>query len=239
MMNRSVVGSGLAVVTLALLAACSDDTDAPAAASGGPTAGVSSSASAGWEPVPLDGEYLPAGRLGMTANGRADAPWAVVTVPDRFSTLDGWVIFDEDPQGGGGVGYWTISEVVRDPCGPAPHPIKVGDTVEDVVAAFGKQRISRVTEPVPVAVDGHRGVSFSVAVPPRVDFATCPDFNLWESDPAGARHMGGPGEYDTLWVLDVDGEVLVLTVTADTDVPASAVRQLTGIVESAEFVPRA
>lgn len=192
----------------------------------------------GWTPIPLSSDdSLPAGRLGMTANGRSDAPWAVVEVPEHFSTIDGWVIFDEDPKGGGGVGYWTVSEVVRDPCSE-PDPMEVGSTVEELATAFKQQRLTRVTEPVPVTVDGYNGLSLELHLPKDVDFATCPEYNVWESDPAGARHMGRPGEFDRLWILDVEGDVVVLTVTADTDVPPSALERLTGMVESVEFISR-
>jgi hypothetical protein len=75
-------------------------------------------------------------------------------------------------------------------------------------------------------------------VPAGIDFTTCPDYNVWESDPAGARHMGAAGEFDRLWILDVGGDVLVLTVTADTGVPKSALDRLTKLVETVEFVPR-
>lgn len=192
----------------------------------------------GWTPVPaVTDEFLPPGRLGMTANGRPDAPWAVVEVPPRFSTIDGWVLFDEDPKGGGGVGYWTISEVVRDPCS-GPDPMDVGSSVEELAAAFMRQRLTRVTSPVPVTVDGYRGLSLELHVPKDINFADCPTYNVWESDPAGARHMESPGDFDRLWMLDVEGDVVVLTVTADPDVPKSALDNLTRMVESVDFVAR-
>jgi hypothetical protein len=176
----------------------------------------------------------------MTANGRPDAPWAVVEVPANFSTLGGWSIFDEDPKGGGGIGYWTVSEAVINPClgyGDA-NAVDAGSTVEDLLAALRQQRRTRMTSPVPVTVDGYTGLSLELHVPKDVDFDECPDYNVWESDPAGARHMGGPGEFDRLWILDVEGDVVVLTVAGDADVPESALKRLAGMVESVEFVTR-
>jgi hypothetical protein len=189
-------------------------------------------------PIPVaDDDSLPGGRLGLTANGRTDAPWAVVDLPEGFSTIDGWVVFDEDPKGGGGIGYWTISEVERNPCGPL-DPVPAGDTVEKVVAAFQQQRRTQMTSPVPVTVNGHRGLSIELAAPEDADFTDCPDYRLWESDPAGARHFGEAGEFDRLWILDVDGEVVVLTVTAGAGVPQVALDRLARTVETAVFVPR-
>jgi hypothetical protein len=230
------------VATVSLVAACGGD---PVAA-GPETPTTSSSAAtpssrAGWTPIPVDAEGLiPAGRQGMTANGRPDAPWVVVDVPDGFSSIGGWVIFDEDPQGGGGVSYWTVSEVVHHPCSAygAANAIDAGRTVEELVAKFRRQHLTHLTAPVPVTVDGYQGLSLELHVPKGIDFTACPDYNLWESDPAGARHMSSPGEFDRLWILDVDGEVVVLTVTADADDPKSSLDELADMVESAEFVAR-
>lgn len=237
-----VVSLTAALAALALLPACDEEAGTPgSSADEAPTPNAATESRQDpkeWTPIRLaSDESLPAGRLGMTANGRRDTPWAVVDVPSSFSTIDGWVIFDESPDGGGAVSYWTVSEVVRDPCAE-PRPMKVGNTVEDLAAAFEQQRTTRVTEPLPVSVDGYAGLSLELHVPEDVDFTTCPAFNVWESDPAGARHMESPGEFDRLWILDVERDVVVLTVTADTDVPRSAVARLTDMVESVEFVPR-
>jgi hypothetical protein len=178
----------------------------------------------------------------MTANGRPDAPWAVVEVPEGFSTIGGWAVFDEDPEGGGGVGYWTVSEVVRDPCEALgdDNAIDAGSSVADLIRSLRRQELTRMTAPVPVTIDGYEGHSFEVHVPEGIDVGECPAYNVWESDPAGARHMAGPGEFDKLWVLDVEGEVVVLTVTVPTDAaaPETAVERMTPIVESAQFVAR-
>ena len=239
------LGLATAFATIAiLLTACSDDpeTQAPVGddpATPTPTQSVPTQPPpdpAGWTPIPEDTDgFLPAGRLGMTANGRPDSPWAVLQVPEHFTTIGGWVIFDE--KHGGGVSYWTVSEVVRDPCAE-PHPMDAGHTVKELVATFQRQRLTRLTKPQPVTVDGYQGLSLELHPPKNADFVRCPDYNVWESDPAGARHMGGPGEFDRLWILDVKGNVVVLTVTADDNVPKSSLNRLARMVESVEFIPR-
>jgi hypothetical protein len=102
-----------------------------------------------------------------------------VDVPEGFSSLGGWVIFDEDPKGGG-VGYWTVSEVVRHPCLEygAANAIDAGNTVEELVAAFQRQHLTRMTAPVPVTIDGYRGLSLELHVPKGVDFAACRDYKV-------------------------------------------------------------
>jgi hypothetical protein len=224
------------------LTACGDDADTKASA-GNETATSTptqpESRPTGWTPIPVEAEGLiPAGRLGMTANGRPDAPWAVLDVPERFSSLGGWAVFDEES--GGDVGYWTVSEVVRQPCEALSdaNAIAAGSTVEEVAATFQRQRRTRVTAPVPVTVDGYNGLSLELHVPKDINFADWTEYNVWESDPEGARHMGAPGEFDRLWILDVEGDVVVLTVTADPDVPKTSLIRLTDMVESVKFIAR-
>ncbi len=241
----------LLVAMSLLLAACAGDPpgDAAAPSSTGETSsevtpsettsGTTSPMLGGWTPIPEDAEgVIPAGRSGMTANGRPDAPWAVLDIPNGFSSLGGWVIFDE--KRGGGVGYWTVSEVVRHPCNPFrdSNAIDAGNTVEDLVAAFQQQRLTRMTAPTPATVDGYDGVSIGVRPPKGYTLADCGDYNVWESDPAGARHMQSSGAFDRLWILDVEDEVVVLTVTTDGDASKASLDDLTKMVESVDFVAR-
>lgn len=243
----------LAALTICSLAACTADADqdsperadssSPSVATSTPPEPAAPSMSpgpAGSTALPVDWNgIVEPGRYAMTANGRPDAPWAVVDHPEPFSSLNGWAVFDET-EDGGGIGYWTVSEVVRNPCRAYgdDNAIGAGDSVEELVAALQRQRRTRSTDPVPVSVDGHRGLSLEVHLPEGINFARCPDYNVWESDPAGARHMGAPGEFDRLWVLDVEGEVVVLTVTAGADTSRASLDRLAGMVESAEIVSR-
>lgn len=249
MTRRSItpnLSATLAMMVVLLVACSSSDADrgsaevdskTPTPTEGSPTSPAPSPD--GWIPVPTDMDgTLPPGRLGMTANGRPDAPWAVVEVPENFSTIDGWVLFDEDPRGGGGVGYWTVSGVVRDPCAAEDDIVGVGTTVEDLTASFLKQQGTRVTAPVPATVDGYRGLTLELHVPRDIDFAVCPTYDVWVSDPAGGRHLDCPGDFDRLWILDVEGSVVVLTVAAGPETPKSALVRLTNMVQSAEFVAR-
>ncbi len=234
--TKSLAAFAFAVVAV-LLTACSDSD--PDAGSTDSTSTPASSSSTGSTTPSADG-LLPAGRFRMIANGRPDAPQVDIEIPEGFSTIDRWVVFDEDPEGGGGISYWTVSEVVRDPCSALgdDNAIDAGSTVVDLIRSLRRQQLTRRTAPEPVSIDGSEGHSLEVHVPAGTDFGECPAYNVWESDPAGARHMGGPGEFDKLWVLDVEGTVVVLTVTVPTDAaaPETAVERLTPVLESAQFV---
>jgi hypothetical protein len=228
-----------------LITACSGDAGTTAsgdnqAANSPPTQPESSPS--GWTPIPEESEGpIAAGRVGMTANGRPDAPWAVVDVPEGFVNLGGWALLNEQQDAGfHGLGYWTISGVDRHPCDEKLDLIDVGSTVSDLAAAFDRQRMTRTTEASPVSIGGHDGLYLELHVPEDIDFSDCglQDYHVWVSDPGGGRHMQEPGQVDRLWVLDVEGEVVVLQATAVPGVSEADRDRLTDMVESAELVAR-
>ena len=194
----------------------------------------------GWIPLrdDADDSPMPAGRYGMAANGRPEAPWAVFRFPDGFSNIAGWAMFDERSPGEPGMGYWTVSEVDRNPCRDVEgDPMDAGTTVEDLVATLARQRQTIRTRPVPTVLDGHEGLYLEIRVP-DIDVTDCvnAEYFVWESDPAGARHMESAGVVDRLWIVDVDGQVVVIDTTASPDVPRRAFDRMSEIVKSVEFV---
>jgi hypothetical protein len=248
--RSSTPGLTAALATIVvLLAACSedpgprasvgDDSPTPAPTESSPTQPAPSPT--GWTPLITEdsGEgILPAGRYGMTANGYPDMPYAVVEVPQGFSNFDGWTLFKEglDEEAGAftGMGYWTISGVFPDPCGN--DFVEVGNSVAEVAGALQAQERSLVTEPVPVTIDGYQGLYLELQMPKDIDLGECGQYDVWSSDPGGGRYMEAPGQLDRNWILDVEGDVVVLQITASPGVPRAAREQLTGMVESVDFI---
>ena len=140
----------------------------------GPATRTGSSPS-GWTPMSEESQGpIPSGRVGMTANGRPDAPWAVVDVPEGFVNFGEFALLNEHEDAGfHGLGYWTISGVDRHPCDEALDLIDVGSTVSDLAAAFGRQRMTRTTEASHVTIGGHDGLYVELHVPDDIDFADC------------------------------------------------------------------
>lgn len=239
--------------SVVLLVACGSDSDTGPSAADDTTTTTTSAPTRepptetapdpdGWTPLPVHGDdgILPPGRYGMTANGYPDRPYAVVEVLGAFSNFDGWTLFkegfDEDAGTFTGLGYWTISGVYSDPCGV--ELVEVGNSVEEVAGALQEQERSLVTAPVPVSIDGYQGLYLELQMPTDEDLAECGQYDVWSSDPSGARHLEVPGQLDRNWILEVGGDVVVLQVTASPDVPAAAREQLTGMIESVDFVAR-
>ena len=108
-----------------------------------------------------------------------------------------------------------------------------------LVAALSAQRTTRTSKPVPVTLDGHHGSYLELTVPATVRVARCADgyFMPWEGKPADAQHsVETPGTVEHLWILDVDGQRVVLDAIAAPEVTPAEVDELTAMVESVEFV---
>lgn len=250
-MTRRITGRSLAAALAPLpllLGGCSADKPSATATTASSAASTSASSSttptarpSGFIPIPIDGAGpIPAGKVGMTANGRPDAPWAVYTVPSGWGTIGGWSISDEKPGGEAVVSYWTVDNVFGDPCDQSESAARmpVPQHAESLLHRLRLQGGSRVVNPAPVTVDGHRGVSVEIHAPLDLDAAVCPHYRLWEWSNAGERYLQEPGAYERLYLLDVDDQLVVLAISASADTPNAVVDRVARFVESVEFVPR-
>ncbi|MEX1263408.1 MAG: hypothetical protein WEE66_05645 [Actinomycetota bacterium] len=168
----------------------------------------------------VEGKVLDARRYALDLHLYAGSP---VTLRVTFRIPDGWEAWKYgvvDTEGGGeppagrGVGFWIVDEVYADPCrwnrgwiDPA-----VGSSVLDLVAALAEQRQRYATTPRDVTLAGYPGKQMQLQVPPTIDFSDCwhSEFHSWTALPSGGRYHQGPGQYDRLWIVDVDGVRLVI-----------------------------
>jgi hypothetical protein len=175
---------------------------------------------------------LEPGRWALAADGHADdTVLAEVEVPAGWSGLS-WFIGSEDVT----VGYWVVSEVPRDPCHETGRH-DPGPRVEDLVTALHEQRLTTVTRQEPVTIGGHDGTYLEL-IAPDIDYTRCQEGQLWywETPSNGARHHDGPaGAIERVWILDVDGQRVVLNAFTTPDDPA-AVTELETLMDSVRFV---
>ncbi len=154
---------------------------------------------------------------------------------------DGWMMAKGGAPEEGGVGLMTFSSspvaVYSDPCRPTEGfysgPV---DTVDGFVTALTEQQgWAEVTVPSDISVDGYVGKAFQRTAPADMsgcttqdcgtDFSGC-DYlagstvlaGCWEKSifPSwqaadGTSAGSAPGQIETLWVLDIDGTVVVIS----------------------------
>jgi hypothetical protein len=239
-----------------LLTACSDDTSTatPPESSGTPSSGTPSSGtpSSGTTDGTTDvgppwrllsdepeGVQLAPGAYGLTPNGVSDHV-VVVQAPEGYQNLGGWTFVAGEPFRA--MGFQTADRVPPDPCGSGGRSkfdaeVDPGPSVEDLAEALVAQKGAVTSDPAPVTVDGHRGLYLTYQVGKGIDVARCEAkaFDIFSTGP-GAWYLETARERAAIWILDVDGERLVLAWVAFPGVTRAQTRETTDMVESARFV---
>jgi hypothetical protein len=133
--------------------------------------------------------------------------------------------------------------VYDDPCQwqeTQPQP-PIGLSVAELVAALGRQPGRSPTAPVSVSLDGYRGVRMQLSVPDDMDLSEFHwgEYRAWIDAHGSHRLPHSPGQVDDLWILDVDGERIVIDAfyVYVPGAPDALREELTQIVESIEFLP--
>jgi hypothetical protein len=129
--------------------------------------------------------------------------------------------------------------VYGDPCQwSTTKPDTPATTVDELVAALSAQPSREASAPVDITIDGHAGKSMTLHVPADADFATCDSgqFASWgwaAEDPA--RMHQGPSQIDRLWIVDVDGNLVVIDAGQYAGTPQEVADGLDAIVNSVTF----
>jgi hypothetical protein len=229
-----------------LLTACSDDTSDPtqAESSSTPSTSATDGSTDGrppWTYLPdePDGVPLAAGAYGLTANGVSDHV-VVIKAPEGYQNLGGWTFVTGEPFHA--MGFQTAELVPPDPCGSKggdkfKAAVDPGPSVEDLADALVAQKGAATSEPVPVTVGGHRGLYLTYQVAKGIDVLKCEAraFDIFSTGP-GSWWLEASRERAAIWILDVDGERLVLAWVAVPGVTRAQMREMTRMVESARFV---
>jgi hypothetical protein len=120
-------------------------------------------------------------------------------------------------------------------------------TPAEIAAAFVAQAQTEASTPVDVTVGGYAGTTVTLQVPLSYDvpgasreerFAACDDneFVFYGSgDEAIERNAQGAGQIDELWILDVEGSIVILDAGYGPATPAELVDEMRAFVESATF----
>lgn len=126
----------------------------------------------------------------------------------------------ERPPSGVTLGFYTVDNLFAETCGAdgAMLDPPVGPTVEDLVAGLNLIAADRestgyhTSAARPASIDGHNGQ--------RIDLSMllllCPfgEAHLWQTPSGAVRTPAGDEELNTLWILDVFDERLVVDATS-------------------------
>ena len=149
---------------------------------------------------------------------------------------------DADPPDGAGIITFVEDDGYRvygDPCQwSTTRPDTPATTVDELVDALSAQASRDASAPVDITLDGYAGTSITLHVPDDADFAQCDEglFGSWgtrNEDPS--RYHQGAGQTDKLWIVDVDGHLVVIDAGFYAGTPQEVVDELDAIVETATF----
>jgi hypothetical protein len=142
-------------------------------------------------------------------------PKALITVPDGWRINGGFALTGHnDKPLELAVTIWDVVDVYANGCqwlGPMIHP---GPTAGELATVLASRPLRNATTPVAVSLGGYSGKFLEWSVPPGISFSDCEGgmFKSW-NDAIGDRYQQGPGQVDRLWILDVEGNRLLIDAT--------------------------
>ena len=204
-------------------------------------------------PQPSASPTTPAAVLGPLEAGTYVArPFGILqvtfTVPDGWEALgngvtivglapdnDGWQAPD-----GMGVGFLRVGSLNADPCqwdGPEGD-IAVGPSVDDLITALTQQTAYDVSDPADVSLAGYSGKQLDIVFPTD-SVATCDEqeYRIWNGNGGFDIYALGPGARWHIWVLDVDGERVVVLAHDYPGTSQADQAEWDSIVKSVTFEP--
>jgi hypothetical protein len=247
----------LTVSFLILLTGCSGEsspaTGASTSTTPAPSASPSTSPSGSTETLPegvallstvSDGTAITPGRYAAEFPRAArpdELPLALITVPSGYLTSGPSGVF-VDEGGFRHIDLWTVSEVVEDPCS-GPVYVDPGPSVQDLADALAALPVWESTKPKPVTVGGYDGLVMDFDVPDPVP-ARCGDEPYHWVDDGGGDQGVGPGKHQRLWIVDVEGERVMILAgwfpaggsDAASGTTAAQVKELTAMAAGITFV---
>jgi hypothetical protein len=204
-------------------------------------------------PLGLGHQKLERGTHTLDPAGKADSglPKIEITLPAGWFNFDGWALsYGREPDSTF-VTFWDVHRVYPTPCKwKYKSMVDPGPGVNGLAAALAEQPLRNATAPTDVVLAGFRGKYLEWSVPTdiafdeaRADQALFPDcdeetFQSWTGAPGWGsnRYQQAPGQVDWIWILDVDGDRLVIDASYLPAATARERRELKSVVESIQFV---
>ena len=149
-----------------------------------------------------------------------------------------------------GIGFWDVGMVARNPCHSIGNLVDPGPTVDGLVAALEAQSMRHATKPTDVTLGGYSGKYLEWSVPKHWvvtgdgDFKGCDvqdghrNFVSWLGNGGvGQRWQQMAGQVDKLWILDVNGQRLVVDANYAPGTTRAQRDEEDQVVQSLRFIP--
>ena len=198
-----------------------------------PTASPTPSPTASPTPQALGSAPLDPGPVVATGFGASGS------VTFRFTVPDGWVGFNGvgvlpatgtvAPDGMGIILGEVTAGMFADPCQwQAAAEVPIGPTVDDLVSAFADQTAYEASAPADVSLGGYTGTLVDLQLPSDVASCDNGEYYPW----VGSIYAQGPDNRWHVWILDVEGDRIVILATDFPETSAEDRAQQQAILDS-------
>lgn len=240
---NTIAKFGLAAAVVAIAAVVgfnylvAPNVGAPRLVDSSPTPSLSPSPSP--TPQPLGNAPLDPGPVIATGFGASES------VTFRFIVPEGWVGFSgvgvlpatgtEAPDGMG-IGLGEVNAgLFQDPCRwAAGEPeVPVGPTVEDLANALAAQTAYEASDPAAVSLGGYSGLRVDLQLPSDLESCDSGEFYPW----VGSIYSQGPDNRWDVWILDVEGDRIVVLATHFPGTSAEDLAEQQAIIDSLVIEP--
>ena len=253
-MNKFVViGLGAAAVIVALIVGSNLIGSSSPRPGGAPSDSVAPS-QAPSEPAPSAWVGVPAGRFlwfdpTNPLNPLLDGPPITITIAASGWTLPGWEGLIKGDQVDNVPESWLLYAsttagilVYGDPC-PWQDlaPDTPATTADEIVAALAVAQLDRdASDPVDVTLGGYAGRMVTLHVPNNAVFSDCnggiyASYGIEGQNGVPWRVHQGPGQIDEFWVVDVDGDIVIIDAAYRPDTSTERIDEMHTMIESARF----
>ena len=201
--------------------------------------------------------FLPEGPFVVSSSSAPVAP-ITVTIPasgwTHLPDFDGLLKGEDADPPEAGMLFWswpagTTMDVFGDPCKwESTRPETPAATVEEIASALAAQASRDASTPVDVTIGGYDGKHVTLHVPDDAPtreeaFRDCDGGEFASYGRTGGpdgvdgleRTHQGPGQTDELWILDVDGSLVIIDVMYRPDTSDELIEEMRTIVESTTF----
>ena len=185
---------------------------------------------------------LAAGRYYLDNRHFTNAGRLTFTLPAGWTTEEyGELYKDRDEPGEVKFITWVLTHVFSDVCQWGTL-VDVGTTVDELVAALIEQEGREASAPADVTLGGFPAKRIDLTVPADLDTATCTNgvLRYWPApgpDLSDGDCCAPPGSTDSVYVVDVAGNRLVVVARYYPGTPAENRAELQGVVDSIEIEP--
>jgi hypothetical protein len=242
------IRSSVAAILMVIVSGCAGSATGSPSATSEPATAVSATP----EPVP---DVMSGGRYFFGPFGDKPAVTLVATGPDGWVGYPDWAMDGPEPvradaPTGIGISFFTADGLHSDPCHwdvrgtgqPNIGDVKVGPTVDDLVAGLRANTFYTSSAATPVTIDGYSGQELELQLPDD-PFTKCDKDDPTDSG-GHAFVFSGPGLYAQgpanrwhLYILDVEGTRLIAVILSYARTPQTDLDLARNIIETLDIQP--